>query len=66
MHVHACMHADERRIAIIDMTVATFTMAGRRLPDRAHTVARRPRVRASARRLQVAARARAELPAQRA
>jgi hypothetical protein len=39
-------------------------VGGRWLPVGAHTVARRPRMRASARRLQVAARARAELPAQ--
>ena len=62
MHVHG----SRCKIASIDMTVAILTMAGRRLPDRAHTVARRPSVRASPRRLQVAARARAELPAQRA
>ena len=48
------------------LTVAARTMAGRRLPDRAHTVARRPRLRASPRGLQLAAGAGAELPAQRA
>ena len=48
------------------LTVAARTMAGRRLPDRAHTVPRRPRLRASPRGLQLAAGAGAELPAQRA
>ena len=64
----ACAHACtcSRHGQCPRLTVAALTTAGRRLPDRAHTVPRRPRLRASPRGLQLAAGAGAELPAQRA